>query len=101
MIVTCGVLFADKTTVAPRAESRPNQLEKNGHVRIYNYFWLRQRDDPTVLAYLSAENEYCQKMTAYTHDLENRHFEEIKGRIKQTACPSGCWAAASMSLGEY
>jgi oligopeptidase B len=53
-------------------------------VRTDNYFWLREREDPEVIAYLEAENAYTDTMTSHTTDLQERLFEEIKGRIKQT-----------------
>jgi oligopeptidase B len=38
----------------PEAERRPERLEIHGDVRIDNYFWLNERDDPDVIAYLEA-----------------------------------------------
>ncbi len=68
----------------PMAKIIPHRLEKHGHVRIDNYYWLNQRDNPGVLEYLQAENEYTSKVMAPARDLEEKLFEEIKGRIKQT-----------------
>ena len=68
----------------PRAARRPHRHEKHGDVRVDDYHWLRERDDPEVRAYLEAENAYVRKMTAGTAELEKRLFEEIKGRIRQT-----------------
>ena len=68
----------------PRAARRPHRHEKHGDIRIDDYYWLRERGDPEVRAYLEAENAYVRKVMASTADLEQRLFEEIKGRIKQT-----------------
>ena len=68
----------------PRAARRPHRHERHGDVRVDDYHWLRERDDPEVRAYLEAENAYVRKMTAGTAELEKRLFEEIKGRIRQT-----------------
>ncbi|MEW6746644.1 MAG: S9 family peptidase [Planctomycetota bacterium] len=68
----------------PVAAVVPVELEKHGHVRTDNYYWLRERDNPQVMAYLEAENAYTDIMMAHTVDLQERLFEEIKGRIKQT-----------------
>ena len=68
----------------PVAPTRPHILETHGDVRIDNYYWLRQRTNPEVLAYLEAENEYLDARLAHTRDQQNALFEEIKGRIKQT-----------------
>jgi oligopeptidase B len=68
----------------PRAMTKPVQLEKHGHVRIDPYFWLRERDNPQVIAYLEAENAHTEAVMAHAKPLQERLFEEIKGRIKQT-----------------
>ena len=62
----------------------PTLLEKHGHVRVDNYYWLRQRDNPEVIKYLNDENEYGAKEMAHTREFEERLFDEIKGRFKQT-----------------
>lgn len=68
----------------PMAKKKPHKLEKHGHVRTDDYFWLRERENPEVLAYLKAENEYTEAKMAHTKDLQEKLFQEIKGRIKQT-----------------
>jgi oligopeptidase B len=45
---------------------------------------LRERDDPDVLAYLEAENQWTEQATAHTAALQETLFEEIKGRIQET-----------------
>ena len=72
---------AAEPPVAPR---RPHRLEKHGDVRVDEYYWLRERDAPEVRAYLEAENAYLREALAGTADFEERLFEEIKGRIRQT-----------------
>ena len=67
----------------PVAKTEPVTLEIHGDVRTDDYFWLREREDPEVIAYLEAENEYTEAMTAHTNDLQETLFEEIVGRIKQ------------------
>src|SRR3972149_2103466 len=62
----------------------PTRLEKHGQVRVDEYYWLRERENPEVVAYLNAENEYAAKKMAHTKAFEERLFEEIKARIKQT-----------------
>ena len=69
---------------APRAAKRPHRHEKHGDVRVDDYYWLRERDDPGVRAYLEAENAHVRDAMADTAAFEERLFEEIKGRIKQT-----------------
>lgn len=62
----------------------PLRLEKHGHVRVDDYYWLRERTNPEVLAYLNAENQRAEKAMAHTKAFEEKLFAEIKGRIKQT-----------------
>ena len=69
---------------APAAEKRPHELTAHGDVRVDDYYWLRERDNPEVTAYLEAENDYTESVMAHTEPLQERLFEEIKGRIKQT-----------------
>src|SRR4030095_5313295 len=60
------------------------KLEKHGHVRMDDYYWLRERDNPEVIKYLNEENERAAKEMAHAREFEEKLFEEIKGRIKQT-----------------
>ena len=62
----------------------PTKLEKHGHVRTDNYYWLRERDNPEVIKYLNEENQHASQEMAHTRAFEEKLFEEIKGRFKQT-----------------
>jgi oligopeptidase B len=62
----------------------PTKLEKHGHVRIDNYYWLRERDNPEVIEYLVRQNEHSDRVMAHTKTFEDKLFTEITGRIKQT-----------------
>ena len=62
----------------------PTPLETHGHTRIDDYYWLRERDNPDVLAFLKAENEFAEKELAQTKALEEKLFQEIKARFKPT-----------------
>jgi len=64
-------------------EKTPTRLEQHGDVRIDNYFWMRERENPDVIAYLNAENAYTEKMMAPMKGLQGILFDEIKGRIKE------------------
>lgn len=74
---------AEKEIIPPKAKKSPVKLEKHGDVRIDNYFWLRERDNPEVVDYLTRENLYNEQMTAHTKGLQENLFEEMKGRIKE------------------
>lgn len=68
----------------PRAKRVPHRLEHHGHVRTDEYYWLRDRENPEVLAYLQAENEYAATLRSHTRELEQTLFDEIRGRIQPT-----------------
>ncbi len=67
----------------PTASIKPKKLEKHGDVRTDNYYWLNERENPEVIDYLNAENEYYKKMTEHTEEFRKDLFEEMKGRIKE------------------
>ncbi len=67
----------------PVAEKVPTELEKHGDVRVDNYYWLNERENPKVIAYLEAENTYNDTLTAHTKKFQGDLFEEMKGRIKE------------------
>jgi oligopeptidase B len=68
----------------PHAPRRPHVISVHGDDRQDPWFWLRQREDPAVLAYLGAENAYTDEATAPLADLRRGLFEEMKARIKET-----------------
>ena len=71
------------TIYPPVAKKKPYKLEKFDQVRIDNYYWLNERDNPEVLDYLNQENEYYQKSTEHTKVFQEKLFEEMKGQIKE------------------
>ncbi|MCK7556959.1 hypothetical protein MKQ70_18840 [Chitinophaga sedimenti] len=43
---------------APQAEKIPKEMTIHGDKRIDDYYWLNERENPKVIAYLEAENKY-------------------------------------------
>jgi oligopeptidase B len=68
----------------PRAARRPTVLRAHDDERVDDWYWLRDRDDPDVLAYLQAENDYTRAAVAHTTALQTRLYEEIVGRVQET-----------------
>ena len=64
----------------PVASVKPEILEKHGHTRVDPFYWLNQRDNPEVIDYLKAENDYTDALMADRKQMEDELFEEIKGR---------------------
>jgi len=69
---------------APVAAKKPKELTIHGDTRIDNYYWLKERENPDVIAYLEAENAYRESVMKDTEGFQNDLFDEIVGRIKQT-----------------
>ena len=68
----------------PVPRRRPEELRAHGDVRIDDWYWLRDRDDPEVIAHLEAENAYTEAATAPMADLRRTLFEEMVARIEET-----------------
>ena len=67
----------------PVAKKIPTNLEKHGDVRVDNYYWLNDRENPEVIEYLNQGNDYYDEVTKHTKDFQNNLFEEMKSRIKE------------------
>ena len=68
----------------PAAKRVPVERRLHGETVVDEYAWLRDRDDPDVIAYLEAENAYTADVLAPTSDLRQTVFEEIKARTQET-----------------
>jgi oligopeptidase B len=68
----------------PVAQSIRKEFREFGNVRVDNYYWLRERENPKVLEYLKAENEYLKAVLKPTEALQEKLYQEIVGRIKPT-----------------
>lgn len=74
----------NKIVSPPLAARKKQELVKHGHTRIDHYFWLREKENSEVVDYLKAENEYTQQEMAATMPLQEKLYNEIVGRIKET-----------------
>jgi oligopeptidase B len=68
----------------PVAPEHPTVLEAHGDKRVDSYYWLREKQNPEVIAYLEAENAYTDAVMAPTADLQEKLYSEIVGRIQET-----------------
>lgn len=75
---------SDGSKNPPVAKIIPRQDTLHGDVRVDNYFWLRERDNPEVIEYLKAENAYTQAVMKHTDKLQEKLYEEMVSRIKET-----------------
>ncbi len=76
--------IVDKKDIQPpKCVQRPKELTIHGDTRIDKYYWLRERDNPEVIAYLEAENAYTDTMMSHLKPFQEQLFEEMKSRIKE------------------
>jgi oligopeptidase B len=68
----------------PVARKIPHPTTIHGHTLEDDYFWLRDRANPEVIAHLEAENAHTEAVMAHTKGLQETLYAELLGRIKQT-----------------
>src|ERR1041385_4582616 len=68
----------------PATEKKPKVTEINGDKLVDNYFWLREKTNPAVIAHLEAENAYTDAVMKPTVPLQEKLYNEILSHIKQT-----------------
>ena len=66
------------------AEKRPKTITVHGDSRVDDYFWLRDKSDPQVMAYLKAEDAYADAVMKPTAAFQNALYNEMVGHIKET-----------------
>ncbi|WP_114985669.1 S9 family peptidase [Cyclonatronum proteinivorum] len=67
----------------PVARQIPVELSMHGHTRIDPFFWMKDRDNPAVIDYLKAENDYLKAITGHTDAFQEALFSEMRARIKE------------------
>lgn len=85
LLLACVNLMA--TAPAPQPPSAP----RKAHVSLWHgekvedpWFWLREKTNPELVAYLNAENAYTEAMTADLKPFSEALYKEMLGRIQQT-----------------
>ena len=67
----------------PKAEKVPYQHKIHDDIRIDDYYWLRDRNNPEVIDYLERENDYYNKLTIQSKSIQSELFSEMKSRVKE------------------
>jgi oligopeptidase B len=86
-ICSIALRAADTTSTTPAppiAKRIPKVTEINGRKLVDNYFWLREKKNPEVKAYLEAENAYTDVVMKPTEPLQKKLYDEMLSRIKET-----------------
>jgi oligopeptidase B len=68
----------------PMTEKKSKTTKIHDYTTIDNYFWLREKTNPEVIAHLEAENVYTESMMKPTATLQDKLYKEMVGHIKET-----------------
>lgn len=93
------------TLIPPFADQKPYQHKIHNDIRVDEYYWLKERENPEVIDYLERENDYYKKSTAHLKDLQDDLYNEMKSRIKEddTSVPyfyNGYWYITRYEKGQ-
>ncbi|GAB4470498.1 MAG: oligopeptidase B [Armatimonadaceae bacterium] len=72
------------TLTPPVAKRIPHPTHLHNDPRDDDYFWLREKTNPEVSAYLEAENEYTNTILKPTEALQEQLYKEMLARIQET-----------------
>ena len=84
-----GAVFAQSngdasTPKPPMTEKKTKTTKIHNDTMIDDYFWLREKTNPKVIAHLEAENAYADAMMKPTAALQDKLYKEMVGHIKET-----------------
>ncbi|PWT74013.1 MAG: oligopeptidase B, partial [Proteobacteria bacterium] len=68
----------------PRALRSPQTTTVHGLTLTDDYAWLRDKDDPRVIAHLEAENAYTKAVMSPLEVFQDSLYREMLARIKET-----------------
>src|SRR6266403_4273900 len=68
----------------PVAARRSVERRVHGDLRIDDYAWLREKDNPEVIQHLEAENAYTKFVLHPTEAFQEKLYQEMLSRIQQT-----------------
>lgn len=77
------VLMNPDVIKAPTVAIKPHPMTLHGDTREDNYYWLNDPKNPEVIKYLNEENAYTDTVMAPTKALQEKLFNEMKGRVKE------------------
>jgi oligopeptidase B len=77
------VVTVESGSRPPVAATEPRVSALHNEIRVDDYYWLRDRSNPRVIRYLEAENSYTTTVMRHTEALQERLYQEMRGRIKE------------------
>ncbi len=78
------VTVATPAAAPPAAKKATHMQTLHGDQLKDDYFWLRERENPEVKAYLEKENAYAEAFMKPTDKFQKALYDEMLGRIKET-----------------
>jgi oligopeptidase B len=96
LLLVLSLVLALNGAALAQSTSDPNKLQppmtekKTKTTKIHNdtmvddYFWLREKANPEVIAHLEAENVYAEAAMKPTAALQDKLYKEMVGHIKET-----------------
>ncbi len=77
-------IFNPNSATPPHPEQKPKTLSTAwGDQRTDEYYWLNERENPAVTAYLESENRYADSVLAPVKELREKLYDELKARIQE------------------
>jgi oligopeptidase B len=73
-----------KAATPPVAAVKNHSVTLHGDTRVDPYFWLAEKKNPEVIAYLEAENAYTAAVMKPLEARQESLYKEMLARIKQT-----------------
>ena len=68
----------------PMAEKKTKTTNIHGETLVDEYFWLREKTNPSVMTHLQAEDAYALAAMKHTTALQEKLYNEMLSHIKQT-----------------
>jgi oligopeptidase B len=94
VLAFCALISSGHIEIMAQANQQPpappvaRKIAKNqtfhGETLNDEYFWLREKSDKEVISYLEAENAYTDALMKGTEAFQEKLYQEMLARIKQT-----------------
>ena len=84
LLLLSALIASAAEPVPPVAPTADHREERHGATVVDNYYWLREKSNPKVVAYLEAENAYTKAMTGDLAPFQDALYKEMLSHVKQT-----------------
>src|SRR5437867_9269504 len=90
-ITSTSAAFAGDASTKATANVQPpvakrllKETQIHGDTLKDEYFWMREKSNPEVAAYLEAENAYTDTLMSPTKPLQDKLYRELLSHVKET-----------------